>query len=466
MNIRELSVTGIAIAVLLLNIQTSAAYDPGEQESCGIINMIWEYGEKLPDGKEAKLLEVYRNRRPIKAVNAMPIYEKDRIQAMDYNVEFEIKWYPSTNTAENDRSLFKPAQDIDDGHILIEECREEARTIFNHLGEVWTFIRSGKLFNIRTKPAYAAASGTTFRAKLKKKGEILKVLVTDGQVILKNKYAAIEIGPFEEGTATQDKPPIKESISKEYIQNEVDWMRRVKELPQFYKDQLQNVIRFSSLRPGQIGTNITTRAEHSKINFDQTLFDKSELAQRFEKLKSQHEDLVRMSNEFAPGSETSQSYGKHPSSWPDTESQSKYQDLTPRLSHGTMKNQQLNGAHPDSNQTSFGDSRLESEYQNFNNRLQSWHNGVQKWNEAFQSHQPAFQTQDRSHMLEWQNQVEQWQSHHQKWSNQVHQWNQHQQYQNQPQQWQQPNLQHQLRGQIRPEPGCGRTVGPCLRLDR
>ena len=402
MNIRELSVTGIAIAVLLLNIQTSAAYDPGEQESCGIINIIWEYGEKLPDGKEAKLLEVYRNRRPIKAVNAMPIYEKDRIQAMDYNVEFEIKWYPSTNTAENDRSLFKPAQDIDDGHILIEECREEARTIFNHLGEVWTFIRSGKLFNIRTKPAYAAASGTTFRAKLKKKGEILKVLVTDGQVILKNKYAAIEIGPFEEGTATQDKPPIKESISKEYIQNEVDWMRRVKELPQFYKNQLQNVIRFSSLRPTQIST------KPLKMDLDQTLSDKSELAQRFEKLKGQHEDLVKRS----------------------------------KLNPWHNENQQLNDSHPDSNQTSFGGSRLESEYQGFNNRLQSWHNGVQEklkgqhedhvkrstesqsksqdfnpplnlwhgvqeWNKAFQSHQPAFQTQDRSHMHECQNQVEQ-----------------------------------------------------------
>ncbi|MCK4785968.1 MAG: hypothetical protein KAV87_19585 [Desulfobacteraceae bacterium] len=444
MNIRELSVTGIAIAVLLLNIQTSAAYDPGEQESCGIINMIWEYGEKLPDGKKAKLLEVYRNRRPIKAVNAMPIYEKDRIQAMDYNVEFEIKWYPSTDTAENDRSLFKPAQDIYEGHILIEECREEARTIFNHLGEVWTFIRSGKLFNIRTKPAYAAASGTTFRAKLKEKGEILKVLVTDGQVILKNKYAAIEIGPFEEGTATQDKPPIKESISKEYIQNEVDWMRRVKELPQFYKDQLQNVIRFSSLRHTQISTKT------SKMDFDQTLsdrsikYDKSELAQKFKELKSQHEDHARRFNEFAPRSKTSQSYGKHPSSWPNTESQNKSQDFNLPLKPWHNENQQLNDSHPDSNQTSFGDSRLESEYQSFNNRLQSWHNGVQEWNEAFQSHQPAFQTQDRSHMREWQNQVEQWQSHHQKWSNQVHQWNQHQQYQNQSQQWQQPNLQHQF----------------------
>lgn len=214
------------------------------ERSCGIITQIWHNTKPLKQNEESKLLDIQRKGKPTKAKIGMPILKDDRIQAKETYVEFEITWHREKQIGESeekdDRIIFK-ASENKPIHVIIEECPE--KTILSCFSDIITIIKSGKPFEIKTEPAIAGAPGTNFEIKQVNKGQETRLIVTQGEAYLKNKYGSISVREFEMGIARKDKPPTKIKIDKNLIGKEIGWLFQRTGLPDVYLKEFEKFLR-------------------------------------------------------------------------------------------------------------------------------------------------------------------------------------------------------------------------------
>ena len=190
-------------------------------EKCGRIDKI--YHMKAQEKEEvisSPFLKIYRNKIPITAKVGMEIITGDQIQAEKASVEFDIIW--DSDKTNPSICRFAPSENVP-LHMTLEKCSDEI--YMNLVGNMVAIIKSDflkKLFKVKTKSAIVGISGTIFSIQQFKYGDILKILVLNGQVILSNNDKEILIGKNEEGISILNKSLTKENKSIDYIHKEIN----------------------------------------------------------------------------------------------------------------------------------------------------------------------------------------------------------------------------------------------------
>jgi len=216
--------------------------DVKAEECCGTISGIWEGKDQK---KESRFLQIYRNNEPINAKVGTELLEKDRIQANEANVNFEITWYSENKQAKH--AIFNaPA------HITLEECNGETR--FNLKGDVLGIIesiKSKRRFKIKAEPASATIRGTNFTITFLEDGKLMKFVLIRGEAYIENAHGSITLNSHEVGYARRDSSPWKDKINKEQIAEELRWVFEIQSLPDIYRRELGQYWQILQERPTQ-----------------------------------------------------------------------------------------------------------------------------------------------------------------------------------------------------------------------
>lgn len=251
----KLAFSLLAIHLVLINFPFTNA--SAKDADCGFISEIWESGQPK---QESKLLQVYRRGKPLRAKVGMELEKNDRIQAKHPEVGFEI-----TRRAENNDkkpakkdTFLATAPDQRPFHITVKDCGKN--TVYDVFANIIAIIKSGWPFKIETEPAIAGAPGTTFRIKQLNNGNAVKLMVTKGEAYLRNEYGSVTVKESEEGTAIKGSPPKKEKIKKDYIETELAWAFKGRDLPLLYAQEFKNfwIVKEAGVTDNEIRLGITT----------------------------------------------------------------------------------------------------------------------------------------------------------------------------------------------------------------
>ena len=229
-------------------------------ESCGKIHKIYKLSvSKKEPINSSTFLKIYRNEIPIDAKVGMDIYANDKIQADKASIEFDIIWNPDDKIPSV--SHFSSSENTP-VHIILEKCSDEIA--FYLVGDMISIIKSDrikKLFKVKTKTAIAGIRGTTFRIQQLEYGNILKLLVLNGQVVLSNRKDEILISKNEEGISKIDKFLIKDKKSIEYIHKEVNYLIKQHKLSPIFINEFNKF----TIRQNSLDKNSSIALQKNKI---------------------------------------------------------------------------------------------------------------------------------------------------------------------------------------------------------